>query len=118
LEDRGKIILFYALFKLKNGGYGFEVMSRADIDAHAQTYSKAFTSSFSPWKTDYESMAKKTVIKKLLKYAPLKTDFLRALNSDESIKSELAVDMTEVQNDDIIDGECKDIDNTNVDTPV
>jgi recombination protein RecT len=110
LDDRGEIILFYALFKLKNGGYGFEVMSKAAINLLAQTYSKAFTSSYSPWKTDYESMAKKTVIKKLLKYAPLKTDFLRAMNSDETIKSELSVDMTEVQNDDIIDEECKDLD--------
>lgn len=118
LCDRGEVILFYALFKLKNGGYGFEVMSKSDIDAHAQTYSKAFTSSYSPWKTDYESMAKKTVIKKLLKYAPLKTDFQRALSSDESIKSELAVDMTEVQNDDIVDGECKDMDSSNADASV
>lgn len=118
LDDRGKVVLFYAIFKLKNGGFGFEVMSKTDIDAHAQKYSKAFTSSFSPWKTDYECMACKTVIKKLLKYAPLKTDFLRALNSDESIKSELAVNMTEVQNDYIIDGDFKDIDNTNTDAPV
>jgi len=109
LCDRGKIILFYALFKLNNGGYGFEVMSKEDVDNHAQIYSKGFASSYSPWKTDYESMAKKTVIKKLLKYAPLKTDVLRAINSDETIKSELAVDMTEVQSDDIIDGEYKDI---------
>jgi recombination protein RecT len=118
LHDRGKVILFYALFKLSNGGYGFEVMSKEDIDNHAQVYSKGFTSSYSPWKTDYESMAKKTVIKKLLKYAPLKTDFLRAMSSDETIKSELAVDMTEVQNDDIIDGECKDTDNISVETTV
>ena len=112
LRDRGKIILFYALFKLNNGGYGFEVMSKEDIDNHAQIYSKGFASSYSPWKTDYESMAKKTVIKKLLKYAPLKTDVLRAINSDETIKSELAVDMTEVQSDDIIDGECSDMESS------
>jgi recombination protein RecT len=108
LDDRGKVILFYALFKLKNGGYGFEVMSREDVDSHAHVYSKGFASSYSPWKTDFESMAKKTVIKKLLKYAPLKSDFLRAMSSDESIKSELAVDMTEVLNDEIIDGDFKD----------
>lgn len=109
LGNRGKIILFYALFKLQNGGYGFEVMSKEDIDSHAQTYAKGLTSSFSPWKTDYESMAKKTVIKKLLKYAPLKTDFLRAMNSDETIKSELAVDMTEIHGETIVDGDFSEI---------
>lgn len=118
LTDRGKVILFYAKFKLSNGGYGFEVMSAADINRHAAEYSKGYSSSYSPWKTDYESMAKKTVIKKLLKYAPLKTDFLRAINSDETIKSELAVDMTEVQNDDIVEGEFKDIDSPSVDAPI
>ncbi len=109
LDDRGKVILFYALFKLKNGGYGFEVMSRDDIDNHAKSYSKAYTTSFSPWKTDYESMAKKTVIKKLLKYAPLKIDFLRAVNSDETIKSEIGVDMTEIHGEDIVDDEYSEL---------
>lgn len=112
IKDRGKIILFYSLFKLQNGGYGFEVMSKEDIDMHAQKYSKAFTSSYSPWKVNYEDMAKKTVIKKVLKFAPLKTDFLRAMTSDESIKTEISVDMTEVQNEEIIEGEFNDIDNT------
>ena len=112
LEDRGKIILFYAFFKLRNGGYGFEVLSKEDIDMHAQKYSKAYSSAYTPWKTNYEEMAKKTVIKKVLKYAPLKTDFLRAMTSDESIKTELAIDMTEVQNEEIIEGEINNSDNT------
>ena len=45
---------FYAIFHLDNGGYHFEVMSKNDIDAYAATYSKAFTSDYSPWKTNYE----------------------------------------------------------------
>lgn len=97
--NRGEITHVYALYKLSNGGFGFEVMSKGDIDRHAEKYSKSFDSSFSPWKTDYESMAKKTVIKKLLKYAPLKTDVIRAVNTDSSIKSELSVDMSEVVNE-------------------
>ncbi len=108
LKDRGELVLVYALFKLKNGGYGFEVMSKESIDEHAKTYSKAFASSYSPWKSNYEDMAKKTVIKKLLKMAPLKTDFLRAISSDETIKSEIAVDMTEVNGEEIIDTECNE----------
>jgi recombination protein RecT len=105
LCNRGKMILVYALFKLDNGGFGFEVMSKEDIDLHAQTYSKGFASQYSPWKSNYEDMAKKTVIKKLLKYAPLKTDFQRILTTDETVKTELSVDMSEVQNEDVIDGQ-------------
>ena len=97
LRDRGEVILFYGLFKLTNGGYGFEVMSRDDMDAYAKEYSKSYDTEYSPWKSSYAEMAKKTVIKKVLKYAPLKTEFKRALATDETIKMELAEDMSEVQ---------------------
>lgn len=47
-SDRGEAVYFYGLFKLNNGGYGFSVMSKADMDAYAQRYSQAYDSSFSP----------------------------------------------------------------------
>ena len=78
-------------------------MGKTYIDWYANRYSKAFTSEFSPWKSNYEGMAKKTVIKQLLKYAPLKTEFQRALSTDETIKNSLNVDMGEVLSEDIID---------------
>ena len=96
MSDRGEMIYVYALFKLQNGGYGFEVMNREAVVAHAQRYSPAFDG-YSPWKTDFEEMAKKTVIKKVLKFAPIKTESLRAIASDETIKTELAIDMTEIE---------------------
>lgn len=98
-SDRGEVVYFYAVFKTVNGGFGMAVMSKEDIDLHAKTYSKAFDSSFSPWKTDYVSMAKKTVLKQVLKYAPIKTDFQRALSTDESIKHEISDDMFSVKNE-------------------
>jgi recombination protein RecT len=51
-------------------------------------YSKACDSNFSPWKTAYEEMSKKCVIKRALKYAPIKTEFQRALSSDEHQKAD------------------------------
>ncbi|MCF2554388.1 recombinase RecT [Faecalicatena contorta] len=103
LNDRGEIKCFYGLFKLTNGGFGFEVMSKTDIDAYAKEYSKSFDSSFSPWKTNYDGMARKTVIKQALKYAPLKTDFRKALSTDETIKTELSEDMSAIQGENIFD---------------
>lgn len=105
LSERGEAVAFYALFKLENGGYGFEVMSRPDMDAFAKKYSKGISSAYSPWNTNYEDMAKKTVIKRVLKFAPLKSDFQRALSNDGTIKTEFAVDMSEVVPEDIIDVE-------------
>ena len=108
LEERGEVKLFYGFFKLVNGGFGFEVMSKTAMDAYAKKYSKAFDSSFSPWKSNYIDMAKKTVIKKALKFAPLKTDFRKALSTDETIKKELSVDMSEIQGEEIWDAEYKE----------
>lgn len=98
-RDRGEAVKVYALFKTKSGGYGFEVMSMEDVRLHAERYSKAYSTSFSPWKTNFEEMAKKTVLKKVLKYAPLKSDFIKGVVQDGSIKNEISEDMYDVKND-------------------
>lgn len=88
---------YYAVYKLKNGGYGFVVMSRKQIENHRDKYSpSAKQGKHSPWVTDFDSMAKKTVLKQLLKYAPKSVEFASALAADETIKTEIAEDMTEV----------------------
>lgn len=104
-KDRGEIILFYGLFKLTNGGFGFEVMSKEDVDAYAREYSKNIDAQFSPWKSNYEGMAKKTLIKKALKYAPIKADFRRALATDETVKTQLSPDMGELNDETVWDCE-------------
>lgn len=58
-SDRGKPIKVYAMFKTKSGGYGFEVMSMDDVRRHAEKYSKAYKSESSPWKSNFEEMAKR-----------------------------------------------------------
>ena len=107
--DRGEPIKVYALFKTKSGGYGFEVMSMDDVRAHAAKYSKAYNSSFSPWETNFEEMAKKTVLKQVLKYAPLKSDFVKAVVQDETIKATISEDMYEVQDNTVFDAEFTEV---------
>ena len=80
MKNRGEIVWVYAVYKLQSGGYGFEVMSKDDINEHRKKYSKARTS---PWDTAWEGMAKKTVIKQALKYAPLKSEFVRAMTNED-----------------------------------
>ena len=93
-SDRGDAIGVYAMFRTKDGGYGFEVMSMDDVRAHARKFSKAYGNG--PWQTNFEEMAKKTVLKRVLKYAPLKSDFVRGMAQDETIKTELSEDMYSV----------------------
>ena len=110
-KDRGNAVKVYAMFKTKSGGYGYDVMSMDDVREHAKKYSKSFGSSFSPWATNFEEMAKKTVLKRCLKYAPLKSDFVKGVVQDGAIKNEISEDMYDVP-DVVVD----DADYTVVDT--
>ncbi len=87
LKDRGDVIAYYAVWHTKDGGHGFAVMSREDILEHKNRFSKADQAGFSPWSTNFDEMAKKTVLKKALKYAPMAADFQRAMMSDGAVKN-------------------------------
>ena len=91
MGDRGSPTHVYAVFRTKDGGYSFGVMSIDDVRRHAQRYSKSFENG--PWQTNFEEMAKKTVLKRVLKYAPLKSDFVRGVSQDGAIHTELSEDM-------------------------
>lgn len=85
MGEKGKVIWVYALYRLNNGGYGFEVMSVDECMAHGRKYSKSFDNS--PWKTAPEEMMKKTVLKKVLKYAPVRSDFIKGTITDDSVQN-------------------------------
>lgn len=104
LGDRGNVIAYYAIWK-KDGQYGFIVASKDDIEKHARKYSKSFSSG--PWQTSFDEMAKKTVLKQALKYAPLSSDTMLKVNTDESVKTTISSRMEEEPGewptDDVID---------------
>lgn len=114
--DRGEAVAYYAMFKTKDGGYGFEVMSVDDVQRHAQRYSKSYGNGSSPWRSNFDEMAKKTVLKRALKYAPLKSDFVRGVAQDETIKAELSDEMYAVPDETVFEAEGEEIDSTAVDT--
>lgn len=104
LKNRGEVILYYAVFKLINGGVGFEVMSKEDVETFAKEKSKTYKNG--PWETDFDAMAKKTLVKRLLKFAPLKSDFVRAVTTDETIKSGISENMADLPDETVtIDAE-------------
>jgi recombination protein RecT len=82
LDDPGEPIAVYAVVKTKDGGVDFEVMSKTQIDAHRQRYSKQ-TSDYSPWVTAWEEMAKKTPMRRLAKRVPLSVELVSAAVADE-----------------------------------
>lgn len=66
----------YAIAFFSDGSTQFEPMVKAEVDA-IRKRSRAGTSG--PWVTDYDEMAKKTVVRRLSKYLPLSPELARAL---------------------------------------
>lgn len=89
--DRGEVIGYYAVYHLEPNGYSFVFMTYDEILNHGKKYSKSFEGGV--WEKEFDSMAKKTVIKKLLKYAPLSIEMQKAIAFDESVKESISNDM-------------------------
>ena len=63
--DRGEPYAYYAVAELKNGGFALHIMNKDEIMKHGKQYSKTFNGKASPWQTDFDAMAYKTVIRQL-----------------------------------------------------
>ncbi len=81
MKDRGETIYVYAVAQLKNGASDFEVMATEDVEKIRQ---RAPSSKFtSPWNTDWDEMAKKTVIRRLCKRLPVSIELQNVIALDE-----------------------------------
>lgn len=79
------IIGYVAYFRLKNGFEASLYMSMQELTTHGKKFSQTFKKDFGLWKDDFDSMAKKTVLKLLLsKKAPLSIDMQTAVNTDQA----------------------------------
>lgn len=88
----GEVIAYYAFAKIKGGGNALVVMSKDEVIEHARKFSKSYNTKNSPWKSDFDSMAKKTVLIQLTKTLPQATTnealmFTTAANVDSTVHS-------------------------------
>lgn len=81
LANKGDFLGCYCVAILKDDTRAFEYMSKEEIEAHAKKFSKTFGNG--PWKTDFEAMSHKTVVKKMLKWLPLSVEFLENVEKDD-----------------------------------
>lgn len=69
-EKRGEIVGAYVVVKTTEGDYLTHTMSIEDINAIKNRSESVKAGKSSPWVTDFEEMAKKTVVKQAHKYWP------------------------------------------------
>lgn len=81
LQNKGNFIGCYCVAVLKDDARAFEYMTKEEIEAHGKKFSKTYGNG--PWKTDFEAMAHKTVVKKMLKWLPVSVEFLEMASKDE-----------------------------------
>lgn len=102
VSDKANTVLthVYAIITMKDGGKIFDVMNYGEIiDARSRSKS----ADYGPWSTDFEAMAKKSIVRRLFKYAPVSIEIQHAVGHDE------AADRGEQNNSAVIDAEGKTV---------
>ncbi len=69
---------YFAYFQLTNGFEKSFYMDLETMTNYAKKYSPSYNSSSSPWHSNFDAMAKKTVLRQVLKYGPMSTDMQTA----------------------------------------
>ncbi|OCA87322.1 recombination protein RecT [Pseudobacillus wudalianchiensis] len=87
--NRGNMTHVYGVAHFKDGGYQFEVMDMQEIDKR-RGRSKA--SKNGPWVTDFEEMAKKTVIRHMWKYLPISIEVQQQAVQDEVVRKDITAE--------------------------
>lgn len=88
MKPRGSVGAYYAVIRFKDGSSDFEVMSLAEVHAIRdrsdawKAYKRGLIKS-TPWGTDEGEMAKKTVLRRLLKRCPMSPDLADVLARED-----------------------------------
>lgn len=87
-----EVVGYVAFMRLTNGFEKTVYMTKAEIEEHALKYSQSYAydkrsgKKSSPWSTNFDAMASKTVLKKLLNnYGILSTEMAEVIQADQAV---------------------------------
>lgn len=90
---------YFAYFQLLNGFEKCVYWTREKVEAHAKRYSKAWNRQNSPWHTNFDAMALKTVIRNIIsKYGVMSVEFANAVAEDTSVEERIEGEIVENAN--------------------
>lgn len=93
-----EITHYVAYFQTINGFEKYNVMSKEEIENHAKKFSKTYSYKGSSWQTNFNTMAKKTVLKLLLsKFGILSIEMQTAQKADQAVIREFDKNNIEVE---------------------
>ena len=99
------VVAYFAYLELINGFEKAVVWTREQVEAHARRFSKSYGGKHdSPWETDFDAMAKKTMLLQLLpKYGPMTIELGQALEKDRGDYQDFEAKVRENANTEAID---------------
>ena len=84
------VVGYYAYYELLNGYRETLYWSREKMDAHAKKYSASYRNGWSSsiWKTDFDKMAFKTMLRQLISKGPMSVEMSKAYTGDQAVLDE------------------------------
>lgn len=83
IGERGPVVGFYAYALTKDEGTYFEFMTLEDIN---KIRSRSKAKDYGPWVTDFNQMARKTVLRRLCNYLPLKVEIAQSIAEEAELE--------------------------------
>jgi len=97
------VVGYFAHIETVNGFQKSLYMAKEDMQKYGKKYSKAYDSSFSPWQKEFDGMATKTMLRKLLgKYGVMSIEMAEGMSQDGDNK-ESYLDYENEANSQLID---------------
>jgi recombination protein RecT len=103
-DPAAEITGYFCAFETRNGFQKVVYWTKEQVEAHAKRFSRAYQKGYrsSPWFSDFDSMATKTVVKSALtKWGILSVEMQRAAVHDQGVQEDIDADVRYADGEDI-----------------
>lgn len=100
-KESEKVVGYFAYLELLNGFSKAVYWTKEQVEKHGKRYSPSYSSQYSPWNTDFSSMALKTVLRNLItRWGIMSIEMIGAVDRD--IEAETQMEIAENANAELL----------------